>query len=179
MTDFQTPSRDLLIDKMGRYRTQSLFRETAYSIKDASPLWTLKEQDPQGILPSLRQIYMELADPTEYEFAQLCFGSWRHLEHLCTIEWFKPYIQEYRDELEVKLRAQAVRQIQSQAKDPKGTSAAKYLAEAGWKGKKAKRGRPSKAEVEGELKRQAEIDTELEEDATRTGVVSLKTGTSG
>ena len=175
---FQTPDRALLIDKMGRYLTQSLFRETAYGIAKANPIWTLKEHDPQGKLPSLRDIYLELGDPTEYEFAQLCFGSWRHLEHLKTLSWFMEYLEEYRDELEVKLRSRAIGDIVLQAQEPKGTSAAKYLAEAGWKGTTSKRGRPSKSEVKGELKRQARIEEEVGEDAQRVGLTLLN-GTDG
>ncbi len=178
-SNFITPDRALLKDKMGRYLTQSLFRETAYGIKNATPIWTLKEVDPQGLLPSLRDIYIQCADPTEYAFAQLCFGSWRHFQHLTTLEWFSDYLQEYRDELEVALRSDALKLLIKQAEDPKGTTAAKFLANADWKGRSSKRGRPSKEEVQGERKRLAQIDDEIGNDAMRAGVTLLKDGTGG
>ena len=172
---FATPDRSLLTDVMGRFRTVSLFRETCYGIKDASPIWTLKEVDPQGKLPSLRRLYLSTGDPTEYDFANLCFGSWRHLEHLKSLKWFMDYLGEYRAEMEIMLRSKGIRDLKLQAIGG-STPAAKFLASAEWKG--SRRGRPSKEEVEGELKREARLEREIGEDATRVGITLLKNGTN-
>lgn len=170
VSTIETPKRDQLVDSVGRFRTQSLFRETSYQVKDHDPIYTLKEVDPQGKLPSLWKIYVELNDPTEYEFAKLCFGSWRHFRHLCTLRWFSDYINQYRDELQVKLQCEGIQRLKGHAQEKGGTPAAKYLAEAGWKGTKGKRGRPSTEEILGEKKRLALIDEEVGEDAQRMGL---------
>ena len=58
-------------DNVGRYRTQSLFREFyVHTSTGLSPIWTLKDEDPQGELPSLKRIYLDYEDPTEYSFAK-------------------------------------------------------------------------------------------------------------
>ena len=68
-------------------------------------------------------------------------------------------------EVEVKLRSQAVREICVQARDPKGTAAAKWIAEGKYNARKA--GKPSNAEVEKQAKIQARIDDEVEDDIAR------------
>ena len=65
-------------DKMGRYRTQSLFHEFSYMRKpndDFNPLYTLKNIQTSD-LPCLKDIYMDSNDPTEYNFAITAFNSW-------------------------------------------------------------------------------------------------------
>ena len=58
-----------MVDKMGKYRTQSLFLEIGYG-DDA--IFTLKDQDhvhDGKTYLSLRKMYLEFNDPTEYQFA--------------------------------------------------------------------------------------------------------------
>jgi hypothetical protein len=52
--------KDVLKDKMNRYRTQSLFREFYLQNESCPPIWCLKEEDPQGTLPSLKALYMDV-----------------------------------------------------------------------------------------------------------------------
>jgi len=170
------PSRDQLVDSMGRFRTRSLFREMSYQVKDHDPIYTLKEVDPQGELPSLHKMYMDIADPSEYLFALAAFGSWRHFVHLCKLDWFEEYVERYRDELEIKLRSEAIKSLEFHARGKGGTPAAKFLAQAGWRSTGSKRGRPSNEEIEGEKKRLARIDDEVGDDAQRLGL-KLVSGT--
>jgi len=157
---------------MGRYLKRGLFFEqTSPDARSRfTPPFTLKEEDHEvdGVIyRSMRRMYLEYSDPTEYEFATAVLGSWDHWTELCDTAWFSPYVSKWRDELEVKVRSQAIKALQEHGKTKEG--AAKYLAEAGWKPKR-KAGRPTKAEVEGERKRQAFIDRELEDFATSVGI---------
>jgi hypothetical protein len=77
-----------------------------------------------------------------------------------------PYIQAWRDELEIKLVSEGIKKMISHAADPKGQTAAKWLADKGW-GEKRKAGAPSKEERARELKIKEHISNELEEDFER------------
>lgn len=66
MEERKPPYRDV----MNRYRTQSLFWEWSQNKKDFKPLWTLNDLDHHsGEYPSLKRLFIEAADPTEYSFA--------------------------------------------------------------------------------------------------------------
>lgn len=111
--------------------------------------------------------FISIADPTEYEAALLLAGSWDEWQRIKR-EW-----PEFRDsilidwlaEVEIKLRSEAVRQICMQATDPKGTAAAKWIAEGKYNPRKA--GKPSKAEIEKQAKIQARVDNEVDDDIAR------------
>ena len=164
-------TRDILTDHSGSYRTQSLFLETNQS--RLKPIITLKEVDWEykgEVLPSLRKIYMEIADPEEYEVAIAVLGSWEHWLRLLDNKQVMKYIQQYRDELEIKIRSGAVKSLIQTAhfEGSKGTTAAKYIAEKGWDKRKA--GAPTKQEVHRELKIQTGISEDIEDDLERLGL---------
>ena len=142
------------------YRTKSLFWETRHP--DYPVLFTLKEHDlllDEGItIPSLKQIYMSLNDPEEYRIATEVFTSLNHWRHLSNLVWFSPYLELWREELEVKVRAEALLQLRLQSS--KSTSAAQFLAKAQWK---EKRGRPSKEEKEAIYRREGLVQDEVDE----------------
>jgi len=128
---------------------QALFFETAPS-KD-TVVYTLKNTDHNGY-PSLYRLYMEADDPTEYTFAMEHLDSWEHWEALCNSSFFKPYIEKWRRELEVRQKARALAQIKAESLSGSRNSfaASKYLLERGWEPKdkdSSKRGRPSKEEI--------------------------------
>lgn len=152
-------------DKQGRYRTRSLFVETIGKDQKKAgftPLYTLKG-DPKYI--DLHDLYIQSGDPTEYIFAMKAFDSWQHFKHLESLAWFRYHLQEWREELEVKLRSDGIRALaEASAEGTRGISAAKFLADRGWE---KKRGRPSKDEVEREKRIQAQMQEELHEDAAR------------
>jgi 5-methylcytosine-specific restriction endonuclease McrA len=100
----------VLKDKMGRFRTRSLFKEMwkANPNLEEPPLFSLKLEDDKDGLISLKRIYLETCDPTEYRFAVGLFKDPRHWQRLCVLDWFSPFVERWRWELRAKLRAQAV-----------------------------------------------------------------------
>lgn len=166
---------DVFKDPKGRYRTRSLFWETAITApRYLTPLYTFKKYDNHGC-KSAYNIYMQSNDPLEYEFAQNLVGSWEHYERLIGLDWFVEQIQPWRDELNVKYRAKALKNLEEVASSGKTEAsriaAAKYLAERGWE-RKGNRGRPTKEEVKRVTKEEAEIEKRLSEDAKRLKVVN-------
>jgi len=165
--------KPLLKDKMNRFRTTSLFREFYMNSEgsELEPLWSLQDDDPQGKLPSLKRLYMEIGDPTEYEFAMEAFGSWQQWLKIKASKAMQKWVQYWPDELEIKLRSEGIKAVSHEAKEGKNPfAAAKFLAKGEWKSTPSKRGRPSKEEVERELKIAAQVDAEVGEDAERLGL---------
>ena len=153
-----------LVDGQGKPLTQSLFLEIGYT--DFS-VYTLKDQDYEyngKVYPSLKRLYLEMEDPTEYEFANECLLGWRHWIRLCENKQIAKHIDEWRAELEYKLRSKAVRMMLSSAQEG-NYQAAKWFADRGWSNKGA--GRPSKADVEHEKQVQARLGEEYSEDVVR------------
>lgn len=149
-----------LKDTMGSPLTQSLFLEIGYNTDYA--IYTLKAEDHNhnGILyPSIRRIYLELEDPTEYEVASRCFINWDHWKRICENKLIRPHIDSWREELEVKLRSRAVKDLMNLCASENGSfQAAKFLADRGWDKRGA--GRPSKEE----LQKRAAIAESIEND---------------
>lgn len=114
-----------------------------------------------------RKQFVAIADPTEYNAAIALAGSWAEWQRMKR-EW-----PEFRDnilidwlaEVEVKLRSEAIGNLCHQALDPKGSAAAKWIAEGRYKPRKV--GAPSKAEVDRQIKIQASINDEVEDDIAR------------
>jgi len=159
-------------DSIGRFLTHAMFFETRIKASGYEPTFTLKEQDHtyEDIdYVSMRRLYLEMEDPTEYEFAITTLGSWDHWQRLCNSAAIFEHISRWREELETKVRAKAIKAMISTATNDgaKGTTAAKWLATAGWKEGK---GRPSKAKVKGELKKAAQVVSLVSEDASRLGL---------
>jgi hypothetical protein len=152
-------------DSTGRYLTRALFVELA----DPE---LMEKYPPKFTLEEAREIYLECEDPTEYEAAKVLLGSWDHWQALLKNPTVLIHIQKWREELEIRLRSQAVKNIQFLALGEKGFAAAKWLAERGWEPKKA--GRPTKKEVERETRAQAGIDDDISKDAAR--VVNIRGG---
>lgn len=158
-------------DVTGNLLTQSLFLELTYGNTD-NALYTLKEDDYEHNgkqYLSIKKLYLEIADPTEYEFAKKCFDSWAHWKRLCEKTTnLHPYIAAWREELEVKLRSQGVRGVMLEAySEGKGAlQAAKWLADKGWTEKRTA-GRPSNEELAGERKQRANVKQTMEDDLAR------------
>lgn len=100
----------ILKDKMGRFRTRSLFKEMWKHNPnlDSPPLFSLKVDDDAESFISIKRIYLDCNDPTEYRFAIGLFKDPRHWQHLCGLDWFSPFVKKWRSELRAKLRAQAI-----------------------------------------------------------------------
>lgn len=136
-----------------------------------SVVYTLKDHDHQGYR-SLYLLYMECGDLTEYKFAMSHLDGWEHWEMLTSCNWFSPFVERWRRELELRIRSTALGAILSVAADtanPTSYHANKYLLDGQWKPAKL-RGRPSKEEIKSELHRQVASAKELDEDAIRVGL---------
>lgn len=153
-----------MVDNTGRPLTQSLFLEIGYS---DSAVYTLKDHDHEyegRYLPSLKRLYLLIEDPTEYVFATQCLLGWKHWLRICENKVIRKHIDEWRAELEYKLRSRGVREAIAQASGG-SFQAAKWLADRGWESRGA--GRPSKAEVDREKQIQANIADEYSADIHR------------
>lgn len=164
MVEKWEPDRTKFKDSQGRFFTQSLFLEHGYNTDFA--MYTLTDEDKTyngKVYPSLRRLYLETMDPTEYVFATTYLWGWEHWQRLLANKALREEIDKWREELEVKLRATAVRHILASA--PDAFSAAKWIADGQWQDKKA--GRPSKAEKEAEMKKRLRVVEDLNDDAAR------------
>lgn len=160
-----------LKDSQGRFRTQSLFWEKRHP--DYSAPFTLKKRPHKGRI-SMYEKYMEIGDPTEYTQAITMLGSWDHWKRLAAQPWFLEYLNEWREELKVRMESDRFLEMKDLADNhagtPQGISATKWLADRYGDTKKPKRGRPSKAEKDGHLKQLSKEEEMAAEDAARLGL---------
>ena len=165
-------TNNVMKDKFGKWRTYSLFWEHR---NDGYPYyWSLREKGTEE-LPSLRELYLSYPHVPfyEYEFAKEVIGSWTHWNRLCR-SGVKQHIAEWREELDIKIKANAMRSIINTVKDGEGPSrlqASKYLADKGYS---PIRGRPSKEERAGKLAQDGAVNTEIEDDLERVGLKAIK-----
>jgi hypothetical protein len=154
------------LDSAGKPMTQILFLELGYA---EQAVYSLKEQHyiyKGKLYPSLKQLYLDMADPTEYNFANTYLLNWRHWCRIYENKRFKPYIDEWREELDLKLKYQAHREMMMLVESEGGNySAAKWLADRGWDKKGA--GRPSKADKERSLRIHEKISEDFQADVIR------------
>lgn len=161
----------------GKYLLRALFLE-AYDDDGQFVLYSLKDKDQEfngRSIPSLKRLYIELSDPTEYDFANMYFESWDHWEALCNCVWFKPHIEKWRRELNIKLKCDSIKRIKEEAKAGKNKfQANKYLIDRGWAGEDTKgswkMGRPSKQAIKEEAAKILEQDSRVLEDLKRMGL---------
>jgi hypothetical protein len=160
----QLPNKAALVDTSGRPVTQSLFLEIGYS---DMAVFTLKDADYEynnKYYFSLKRLYLLEADPTEYEFANKYLLGWRHWKRLCENKQIRKHIDEWREELEMKLRCQGVKSLLLAANSG-NYQAAKWVSDRGWEARGA--GRPSKEDVERERKFQARVEEDYSSDVVR------------
>lgn len=158
------PERSKLLDDRGRFRTLSLFLECGY---DADAIYTFKDVDHfynGKLYISAKRLYLTMEDATEYNFASTYFAGWKHWLKLNENKQIGKEIDEWRNELELKLRSRAVQGMIHQAEEG-SFQATKWLANREWMVRAA--GRPSKAEIEGEKAFQAKVADEYSGDVLR------------
>ena len=136
------------------------------------PVFTFYD-DREGYINGART-FVEERDPTGYKWATKYLGSWEHWKVLMNTKWFPQVYENWKEELQTKLAAEAIEQIQKIAisDGQQALIAAKYLAEKGWERRHSpsSRGRPTKSEVQGKMAealRRVEIE---DEDAARIGL---------
>lgn len=155
-----------LRDTMGRPLTQSLFLEPNYNTDYA--VYTLDGEDKtyKGVVyPSLKRLYLAMEDPTEYEFATTYLIDWPHWKRLCSNAIILRHVEEWREEMELKIRSIGVKQMLDMSAD--NAQAAKWLAEKGWD--KSGAGRPRKETKERERNIQERLEEEFGADIIRLG----------
>lgn len=157
------PDRAKFKDATGKFLTQSLFLENGYNTEYA--IYTLTDEDKEykgKVYPSLRRLYLETMDPTEYEFSRRYLWGWDHWQRIAANNLMTEQIELWREELEVRLRSMAVRSIVIGALG--SYNSAKWIADGSWK---QKRGRPSKAELAKEKRIREKAANAATEDSDR------------
>lgn len=154
--------------------TRALFVETNTSPTSEHVLYTLSDHDHPKGYKSIYKAYLEMEDVSEYDFATRFFGSMRHWRYLCSQDWFKPYHEEMKSDLQTKLKSRALVKIRSEADDPDNKNyfqANKYLADKGYL-EKSQKGRPSSAQVKLAAKEKAHADDELSDIMNRLEITT-------
>lgn len=145
--------------------TQGLFLEIQYG---EFAVFTLKDDDYEyngKTYPSLKKLYLEMEDVVEYEFATKYLLGWTHWQRMCANKQLLKHIEEWREELELKLRSKAIKAMRDKVNTEQGINAAKWLAEKGWDKKGV--GRPNKQQEEREKRIQEKLDADWAEDLHR------------
>lgn len=155
--------RSEFLDTMGRYKTQSLFLETAY---DPEAMFTYDEVDKEykgKTYYSLKRLYLEMEDVTEYDFVTRYLAGWNHWQKMLGNTRIRELIEECRNELELKLTSRYLKHIRELGANG-NYNAAKYIANKEYGSGK---GRPSKLEKESALKKAMNIDNDTREEGAR------------
>lgn len=154
-----------LKDVMGRPMTQALFLEIGYETDKA--VYTLKDDDHthNGVVyPSLKRLFLEMEDVVEYDFANTYLLGWSHWKRMNENKLLAKHFAEWREELELSIRSQAIKGIIDMSADD-NFQANKWLSDRGWEKRAA--GRPSKQEKLKEERMQQRIEDEFSADIKR------------
>lgn len=158
------PDKSIFKDSKGHYITQGLFIDFRYD--ETFAIYTLEDEDKEykgNLYPSLKRLYLEMGDVTEYNFANEYLYGWEHWQRLAANKQLSAEIEKWREELEIKIRAQGVHALLNMTKG-NNFNAAKWVADGSWN---QKRGRPSKEEKERERKLRERALEEAEEESAR------------
>jgi hypothetical protein len=148
----------------GQHYTKSLFVELTQEPSVA--IYSLKDYDFEKdgkIYPSIKRLFVETEDSSEYFFATTYFDSWKHYKKLLQNIWFRSMIEEAREELSVRLAAKNLHQIRKKA-DSGDLKANQYLLD---KSLKDPVGRPSKARIKEEAQRIYDDNSDISDDLRR------------
>jgi hypothetical protein len=165
-TEAITIDKSRLKGKNGGYITQSLFLELSYDNPQYA-LFTLNGEDRmykgQNMI-SLKALYLEMEDIVGYTFANTYLYDWQHWERMKKNKRIGTEILKWEEELDIKMRSNAVRAINEKADDGH-MEAAKYIAEAKWKQRGA--GRPTNLDKQNHLKLIEKVDDEFNNDVAQ------------
>ena len=159
----------------GRPLTKGLFFETNGSEDKTGVLYTLKDKDHEyegNLYKSLYLLYMEESDLTEFQFANKFLDGWSHWQMIVNATWFKEYIDRWRWELELKVKAEALKRLQNEAKESSRNAynANRFLVEGGWipRGQaKDPVGRPTQERIKREAERINQLERDILDDHSR------------
>lgn len=122
----------------GQHYLRPLFYEYDLASEKSIAIYTLKDNDYtiNGVTyPSLRRLYVNTGDLSEYRFAVSCLDGWSHWKKIRNANWFQPYYQDWREELEVSVMSQALLAVRLKADNPEdkdNLSAARFLLSGQW-----------------------------------------------
>lgn len=159
------PDRAAFKDDQGAYLTQSLFLEVGYN-KDRA-IYTFNDEDKEykgKVFKSLRKLYLETEDPTEYVFATRYLHGWDHWQRIVNNDILLERIEKWREELEVKLRSKGVRAML--ALTDSNATAAKWAVDGLWR-TKAGSGRKTAAQKRKEERVQQRVQADTSDDVSR------------
>lgn len=142
------------------------------------PLFDLYDDRPG--LVNCRTTFVALKDPTGRKWALTYLGDWTHWLRLMRCPWFREAYESWIVELNLQLKSEAINKIMelmSSENPSQALAAAKFIATKGYD--QTPRGRPSKAEVDGEVKRAAEALAVEDEDMQRIGLKVIEGGKRG
>lgn len=130
------------------YRNTKDLSEAKYTTK-------LQDQVYKGkTYPSLYKLYMEEADESEYFFAKKYFESWQQWEKLCNSAALKSKIDTWREELQIKLKAEELLRVKEAAASG-DVQSSKWLLDKHWQSSV----KPTTKLVKGKVKEVAEERT--------------------
>lgn len=154
-----------------------LLKTIFFELDDAEKtqaIYTLKDYDHtvNGVLyPSLRKLYVETEDPTEYSFAVQYLDGWSHWKKLSSASFFQDHLKDWREELNVRIRSKNLAKIKEVASQnlKESYQAQKFLTTGGWQieSEKEKVGRPTKEKIKQEAEKIFEARSEVDEDYDR------------
>ena len=161
-----------------RYPTKVLFYELN-GFDASAAVYTLMDDDIEvdgHKLLSLRKAYIESRDPQEGIFASRYFYSYAHWMAVSELLNLREEVSEWRRELEMILKSEALKIIVREAEEDGKNSyeANKFLLTSKFWDKEdktpkgeAKRGRPSKAEIAARLQEETDLEKRLKADMKR------------
>lgn len=152
----------------GVYLTRQIFFETSTPPRDFA-LYSLSDEDKESggkLYPSIRRLYVEMEDESEYQFAVTYFGNYSHWKAICKCNWFIPHLEEMREELQAKVAAKSLLSLRAK-RDEGDVSASKYLLEKKWDSRKDPVGRPSKQRIQEEAQKIVSSKSDYQDDLDR------------
>lgn len=126
-------------------------------------------------MQEFHDVFIECEDTTEYEPALKLVGSWQEWEKIKRNHAeFRANLEDWHEELKVKLRSRSIRKIQELAEGDNAAAlnAAKWIAEEGAYGKK--RGRPTKSQKQKVYEEMANETAETKAEKAR--IISILNG---
>lgn len=144
------------------------------------PVYCLSERQEKGGCKILYELFISCSD--EYDFAIKAFGSIAHLDKLKTIKWFMEgwggckTFRGYEAWLEDMRQRDAsiAKSILLERAREGDVSAAKKIADMAKPLTSSKAGRPRKEDIKREAVKQAEEAADIEDDAQRLNVITLR-----
>jgi len=129
------------------------------------------QNNPEGIydLDEFHKRFVEIEDVTEYQAAIALVGSWAEWERIKqNYQEFVGFIADWVLEVELKIKSKCIKKIVGLAnsKEKEAFQAAKFLATQEYK-RRPGAGRPSKAEVEREVKQIAKAAADTKDEKER------------